>query len=48
MKLNAYLAGHGTRKTLDKEIDSFGLSADGKKRLREFVGNFADTVGEGR
>jgi hypothetical protein len=38
MKLNAYLAGHGTRKTLDKEIDTFGLSADGKKKLREFVG----------
>jgi hypothetical protein len=39
MKLNAYLAGHGTRKTLDKEIDSLGLSADGKKKLLELVGN---------
>jgi peptide-methionine (S)-S-oxide reductase len=38
-KLNAYLGGRGTRKKLDKEIDDFGLSADGKKKLREFVGN---------
>jgi methionine-S-sulfoxide reductase len=38
-KLNAYLGGHGTRKKLDKEIDDFGLSAEGKKKLREFVGN---------
>ena len=38
-KLNAYLGGHGTRKKLDKEIDDFGLSADGKKKLRELVGN---------
>jgi hypothetical protein len=33
---------------LDKEIDRLGLSSAGQKRLREFVGNFADTMGEGR
>jgi len=37
MKLNAYLGGHGTRKTLDREIDDFGLSTAGKKKLRESV-----------
>ena len=39
MKLNAYLAGHGTRKALEKEIDTFGLSANGKKKLRDLVGD---------
>jgi peptide-methionine (S)-S-oxide reductase len=39
MKLNAYLAGHRTRKMLDKEIDSFGLSEMGRTTLREAVGN---------
>jgi peptide-methionine (S)-S-oxide reductase len=39
MKLNAYLAGYGTRKTLEKEIDSFGLSADSKKKLLASVGD---------
>jgi hypothetical protein len=39
MKLNAYLAGHGTRKMLDSEISSFGLSEIGRKTLREAVAN---------
>src|SRR5262249_21704008 len=48
MRLNAYLAGHGTPKTLEKEIDRFGLSAESKKLLREFVKNFSELFGEGR
>ena len=48
MKLNAYLAGHGSRNSLERDIDSFGLSSEGKRRLREFVGNFANFTGEGR
>jgi peptide-methionine (S)-S-oxide reductase len=48
MKLNAYLGGYGSRKALDGEIDRLGLSMDAKKRLRELVGSFADTPGEGR
>jgi peptide methionine sulfoxide reductase MsrA len=39
MKLNAYLAGHGTVEMLDKEIDSFGLSEAGRKLVREAVSN---------
>ena len=48
MKLNAYFGGHGSRKILEREIDGFGLSPVGMARLREFVGNFADFIGEGR
>jgi hypothetical protein len=48
MKLNMYLAGHGTRKMLEQEIDRLGLSEAGKKRLREFVGNVSEFKGEGR
>ena len=48
MKLNAYLGGYGSRKALDGEIDRLGLSADAKKRIREFVGNIDDTRGDGR
>ena len=48
MRLNAYLAGHGTPKTLEKEIDSFGLSGNGQKTLRAVVKSFADAAGEGR
>jgi hypothetical protein len=48
MKINACLGGYGSRKALANDIDRFGLSAEGKKKLREFMGNFADTAGEGR
>jgi len=47
-KLNAYLAGHGTPKMLDKEIDSFGLSKEGNKRLRQIVGDSSPTLGDGK
>lgn len=39
MKLNAYLAGHGTRRRLDSEINGFGLSEMGQQALREAVGD---------
>jgi methionine-S-sulfoxide reductase len=48
MKLNAYFGGYGSSKTLEKEIDHFGLSAANKKRLREFAGAFGEFVGEKR
>jgi methionine-S-sulfoxide reductase len=48
MKLNAFLGGYGSRKSLDGVIDRLGLSLDARKRLRQFLGNFADTMGEGR
>jgi peptide methionine sulfoxide reductase MsrA len=38
MRLNAYLAGYGTRKMLDGELDSFGLSEAGRKILRQAIG----------
>lgn len=37
-RVNAYLDGKGKRADLEKEIDSYGLSADLKKKLLERVG----------
>jgi methionine-S-sulfoxide reductase len=48
MKLNAYLAGHGTLKALEKEITGFGLSATGRKRMLEFFKNYSEGVGGGQ
>ncbi len=36
-RVNGYLGGNGTRKQLEAEIDSLGLSAAGKSRLRAQV-----------
>ncbi len=36
-RLNGYAGGHGTKDQLSKEIDSLGLSAEGKKVLIDMV-----------
>ena len=36
-RVNGYLGGFGTAAQLEKEIDSLGLSPEGRKRLRESV-----------
>ncbi len=36
-RLNGYAGGNGTGDQLSREIDSLGLSADGKKRLANLV-----------
>ncbi len=36
-RLNGYAAGHGTGDQLSREIDTLGLSAEGKKRLAKLV-----------
>ncbi len=36
-RLNGYIAGHGSREQLEREIDRLGLSEDGRKTLRSFV-----------
>lgn len=35
MRVNAYIDGMGTLTALEKEIDTFGLSAQGKQKLLE-------------
>lgn len=37
-RVNGYMGRYGTRRQLDKEIDSLGLSPEGQKRLRGIVG----------
>jgi hypothetical protein len=37
MRVNAYLGGEGTFASLEREIDSFGLTPAGKKMLLEHV-----------
>jgi len=37
-RVNGFLGGNGTPDLLEKEIDSYGLSAEGKARLRELAG----------
>jgi methionine-S-sulfoxide reductase len=37
-RVNGYLGGHGTVEELDREINSFGLSEQGRRLLRELVG----------
>lgn len=37
-RVNGYLAGHGGASQLKEEIDSLGLSPEGKKRLQAYVG----------
>ncbi len=39
-KLNAYLAGYGSLKELNKEIEDFNLSEDAKNRLLSIVEGF--------
>ena len=36
-RLNGYAGGHGTKDRLSREIESLGLSAEGKKVLTEVV-----------
>ena len=36
-RLNGYAGGHGTKDQLSREIESLGLSAEGKKVLTEMV-----------
>jgi peptide-methionine (S)-S-oxide reductase len=37
-RINGYLGGYGSPETLQKEIDSYGLSEKGKDRLLEITG----------
>jgi peptide-methionine (S)-S-oxide reductase len=37
-RLNGYVGGYGTPETLEKELDSLGLSEAGKMRLLEIAG----------
>ena len=37
-RLNGYVGGYGTPETLEKELNSLGLSDTGKKRLLEIAG----------
>jgi hypothetical protein len=34
-RLNGYLGGFGSRATFEKEVDSYGLSADGRRVLND-------------
>ena len=36
-RINGYLDGHGTPETLQAELDSFGLSQEGSKKLLDIV-----------
>jgi peptide methionine sulfoxide reductase MsrA len=36
-RVNAYIAGDGTKEQLEKEIDRLGLSEEGKAELRKYV-----------
>jgi peptide methionine sulfoxide reductase MsrA len=37
-RVNAYIAGDGTKEQLEREIDRLGLSDEGKAELRKYVG----------
>jgi len=37
-RVNGYLGGHGTLEQLKKELESYGLSEEGKTRLLNIVG----------
>jgi len=37
-RVNGYLAGYGTSQALEGEIDSFGLSEAGVRKLRQIIG----------
>lgn len=45
-RINGYLAGNGTLEELQKEVDTFGLSAEGKKRLLSMVKSEETAAGE--
>jgi methionine-S-sulfoxide reductase len=40
-RLNGYIGGNGDRETLQRELDSYGLSSQGKQRLLDLVGSLA-------
>jgi len=40
-RLNGYVGGNGDRETLQRELDSYGLSPQGKQRLLDLVGSLA-------
>jgi len=37
-RLNGYAGGYGTSETLDRDLDSFGLTPAGKEKLLEIAG----------
>lgn len=44
-RVNGYLSGYGSSEQLEKELDSLGLSAEGRKRLSDIVSS-TDTPGD--
>ena len=43
-RVNAYLYGYGSREQLKAELDSLGLSSEGKTRLLKVAGSLKPTV----
>ncbi|MGE5753091.1 MAG: hypothetical protein ACM319_05570 [Deltaproteobacteria bacterium] len=44
-RINGYVAGYGSMRQLEAEIDSLGLSETGKRRLRETVRRYESRRG---